>query len=93
MKKPLYTTAASEDLIGILRYISQDKPAAAMAWVEKIEAKSHRNTNPFTKKKSRCLSLQRAGGQLTTLYYSTPTDRNSLAGHRVGSKQLTSGRD
>ena len=39
MKKPLYTTAAQEDLIGILRYISQDKPNAAVSWVEKIEAK------------------------------------------------------
>ena len=39
MKKPLYTTAAQEDLIGILRYISQDKPSAAVSWVEKIEAK------------------------------------------------------
>jgi len=39
MKKPLYTTAANEDLVGILRYISQDKPAAARSWVEKIEDK------------------------------------------------------
>ena len=39
MKKPLYTTATREDLIGILRYISQDKPNAAVSWVEKIEDK------------------------------------------------------
>ncbi len=39
MKKPLYTTAAQQDLLGILRYISQDKPEAAVAWVEKIEEK------------------------------------------------------
>ena len=39
MKKPLYTPAAQEDLIGILRYISQDKPNAAVSWVEKIEDK------------------------------------------------------
>ena len=39
MKKPLYTTAAQEDLIRILRYISRDKPNAAVSWVEKIEGK------------------------------------------------------
>ena len=39
MKKPLYTTAAQEDLIGILRYILQDKPSAAVSLVEKIEGK------------------------------------------------------
>ncbi len=39
MKKPLYTTAAQQDLVGILQYISQDKPGAAVAWVEKIEEK------------------------------------------------------
>ncbi|WP_039963712.1 type II toxin-antitoxin system RelE/ParE family toxin [Rhodopirellula europaea] len=39
MKKPLYTTAAQEDLIAILHYISRDKPNAAVSWVEKIEDK------------------------------------------------------
>ncbi len=39
MKTPLYTTAARQDLVDILKYIAQDKPDAAMAWVEKIEAK------------------------------------------------------
>ena len=39
MKKPLYSTAAREDLVGILRYISQDKPEAAVSRVEKIEDK------------------------------------------------------
>ncbi len=39
MKKPLYTTAAQQDLVAILRYVSQDKPEAAVAWVEKIEEK------------------------------------------------------
>jgi toxin ParE1/3/4 len=39
MKKPKYTTAAREDLVDIVRYISQDKPNAAVAWVEKIEEK------------------------------------------------------
>ncbi len=37
MKKPLYTTAAQEDWIAILRYISSDKPDTAVSWVEKIE--------------------------------------------------------
>lgn len=39
MKKPLYTAAATDDLRDILDYISKDKPAAADAWIEKIEAK------------------------------------------------------
>ena len=39
MKKPLYSTAARQDLVGILQYIARDKPGAAVAWVEKIEAK------------------------------------------------------
>ena len=39
MKKPLYTTAAQQDLVDILRYISRDKPDAAVKWVEKIEDK------------------------------------------------------
>jgi len=39
MKSPLYTPAARQDLIGILEFIAQDKPDAAMAWVDKIEAK------------------------------------------------------
>ena len=39
MKKPLYTTAAQKDLIGILQYISRDKPDAAASWIERIEDK------------------------------------------------------
>ena len=39
MTKPFFTPAAQEDLANILGYIAQDKPDAALAWVEKIEAK------------------------------------------------------
>jgi toxin ParE1/3/4 len=39
MTKPFYTSAAQQDLADILGYIAHDKPDAAMAWVEKIEAK------------------------------------------------------
>ena len=39
IKNPLYTTAAQQDLAGILRYISRDKPEAIVAWVAKIEEK------------------------------------------------------
>ena len=39
MCKPFYTTAAIGDLENILAYIARDKPDAALAWVEKIEAK------------------------------------------------------
>ena len=39
MTKPVYTSAAKQDLADILAYIARDKPQAAMAWVEKIEAK------------------------------------------------------
>ena len=39
MTKPFYTSAARQDLVDILSYISRDKPDAAIAWVEKIEAK------------------------------------------------------
>lgn len=39
MTKPRYTAAAKHDLEDILTYIARDKPEAAMAWVEKIEAK------------------------------------------------------
>lgn len=39
MNQPHYTTAALADLESILRYIAKDKPSAALAWVEKIEAK------------------------------------------------------
>jgi toxin ParE1/3/4 len=39
MTKPVYTSAAKQDLIDILMYIARDKPEAAIAWVEKIEAK------------------------------------------------------
>ena len=39
MTKPFYTSAARHDLTDILTFISRDKPNAALAWVEKIEAK------------------------------------------------------
>jgi toxin ParE1/3/4 len=39
MKKPHYTSAAQKDLAEIVTYIARDKPGAALAWVEKIEAK------------------------------------------------------
>lgn len=39
MKKPFYTSAARQDLTKILECIAKDKPGAALAWVEKIEAK------------------------------------------------------
>ncbi len=39
MTKPFYTSAAEEDLTDILNYIGEDSPAAAVAWVDKIEAK------------------------------------------------------
>lgn len=39
MTKPFYTSAAQQDLADILNYIARDKPGAALAWVEKIEAK------------------------------------------------------
>jgi len=39
MTKPFYTSAAYEDLTDILNYIAQDKAAAALSWIEKIEAK------------------------------------------------------
>ena len=39
MTKPFYTSAARQDLTDILTYIARDKPDAALAWVEKIEAK------------------------------------------------------
>ena len=39
MTSPFYTAAAMQDLADILKYIARDKPGAAMAWVEKIEAK------------------------------------------------------
>ena len=39
MKKPVYTSAARQDLAEILTYIAHDKPEAALAWMEKIEAK------------------------------------------------------
>ncbi|TWU45695.1 hypothetical protein Q31b_08710 [Novipirellula aureliae] len=39
MRKPFYTTSASEDLAGILAFIARDKPQAAVDWVAKIEAK------------------------------------------------------
>ena len=38
-KPPVYTTAARQDLAGILAYIAHDKPRAAVEWVDKIEAK------------------------------------------------------
>jgi len=39
MSKPVYTLAARRDLADIAEYISRDKPEAALAWVDKIEAK------------------------------------------------------
>ena len=39
MKKPLYSTAAHQDLVSILQYVARDKPDAAVSLVEKIEAK------------------------------------------------------
>ncbi|MCP4787924.1 MAG: type II toxin-antitoxin system RelE/ParE family toxin [Fuerstiella sp.] len=39
MTKPFYASAASQDLGEILMYIARDNPTAALAWVEKIEAK------------------------------------------------------
>ncbi|MCH7814239.1 MAG: type II toxin-antitoxin system RelE/ParE family toxin [Planctomycetes bacterium] len=39
MKKPFYTPAARQDLVDILNYIARDRSDAAIAWVEKIEAK------------------------------------------------------
>jgi toxin ParE1/3/4 len=38
MNKPVYTSAAFRDLAEIAEYISRDKPGAASAWLEKIEA-------------------------------------------------------
>lgn len=47
MSKPYDTSAAERDLHGILNYIAQDKPGAAISWVDKIEAKCLRiATNP-----------------------------------------------
>jgi plasmid stabilization system protein ParE len=37
MTKPSYTIAARQDLTDILGYIAQDKPDAAVAWVEKLK--------------------------------------------------------
>ena len=39
MTKPFYTSAADQDLTDILNYIGADNPTAALAWVDKIEAK------------------------------------------------------
>ena len=39
MTKPYYAFAAQQDLTDILGYIAQDKPDAAVVWVEIIEAK------------------------------------------------------
>ncbi len=39
MNKPHYTSAAQQDLAEIALYIARDKPAAALAWIDKIEAK------------------------------------------------------
>jgi plasmid stabilization system protein ParE len=39
MSKPIYTLAAQQDLASIVGYISRDGPEAALAWVEKVEAK------------------------------------------------------
>ncbi len=34
-----YTSAAKQDLVDILEYIAGDNPAAALDWIDKIEAK------------------------------------------------------
>ncbi len=39
MSQPYYTSAAQQDLTDILMCIAKDKPDAALAWIEKIEAK------------------------------------------------------
>ncbi|MCE9553957.1 MAG: type II toxin-antitoxin system RelE/ParE family toxin [Planctomycetes bacterium] len=39
MTKPFYTSAAQQDFADILNYIARDNPSAAVAWVEKVEAK------------------------------------------------------
>ncbi|HRX79764.1 MAG: type II toxin-antitoxin system RelE/ParE family toxin [Planctomycetaceae bacterium] len=39
MNKPFYTSAATQDLEDILRYIAKDKPNAAVAWVRQLESK------------------------------------------------------
>lgn len=39
MSRPLYTTAALQDLAEIVEYISRDKPKAALALADKIEKK------------------------------------------------------
>jgi plasmid stabilization system protein ParE len=37
--RPRYTSAVEQDLAAIAAYIARDKPGAALAWVDKIEAK------------------------------------------------------
>ncbi len=49
MTKPVYTSAACQDLADILNYIARDKPNAALAWVEKIEAKCLRIDRPASR--------------------------------------------
>ena len=39
MTKPVYTSAARQDLADLLAYIARDKPRAAVEWVERIEAR------------------------------------------------------
>jgi toxin ParE1/3/4 len=39
MTKPFYTSAADQDLTGILDFIGEDNPTAASAWVDRVEAK------------------------------------------------------
>jgi toxin ParE1/3/4 len=39
MTKPYYTSVAKRDLGEILKYIAEDNPDAALAWIEKIEKK------------------------------------------------------
>jgi len=49
MTKPFYTSTADQDLTDILNYIGADSPAAALAWVDEIEAKCLLiATNPTT---------------------------------------------
>lgn len=35
MTKPVYTSAAQQDLSDILAYIARDKPRAAVEWIKK----------------------------------------------------------
>jgi toxin ParE1/3/4 len=39
MTKPFYTSGVDQDLTDIINYIGADNPTAALAWIDKIEAK------------------------------------------------------